>query len=147
MEVILLADVARLGAAGQKATVKDGYARNFLFPQGLAAPATAGSGAQQQQRQRAQMRAAEMAKEKALMLAQQLGAARCTIPAVAGAQGKLHGAVTAADIAEALHQQGIELDKHQIQIERPLTQLGEFPVAVRLHPDVRASVRVVIVQR
>ena len=145
MEVILLTDVARLGAAGQKANVKDGYARNFLFPQGLAVPATAGTAREQQQRRQAQLRALQAQKERALALARQLEAARCTIAAAVGAQGKLHGAVTAADIAEALRQQGIELDRHQIDLERPLTQVGEFPVEVRLHPDVRASVRVAIV--
>ena len=145
MEIILLSDVARLGSAGQKVTVKGGHARNFLFPRGLAVPATAGSNAQQQQRQRAQLRAVQAQKEKAQALARQLEAARCTIAAAVGAQGKLHGAVTAADIAEALRQQGIELDRHQIDLERPLTQVGEFPVEVRLHPDVRASVRVAIV--
>ncbi len=146
-EVILLADVARLGSAGQKASVKNGYARNFLFPQGLAVPATAGSNTQQQQRRQAQLRAAQAQKERALELARRIEAALCTIPAAVGAQGKLHGAVTAADIAEALRSQGIELEKHQIEMERPLTQLGEFPVPVRLHPDVRASVRVAVVQQ
>ena len=145
MEIILLSDVARLGAAGQKANVKDGYAHNFLFPRGLAVPATAGSAHEQQQRQRAQLRALQAQKERALALARQLEAARCTIAAAVGEQGKLHGAVTAADIVEALRQQGIELDRHQIEMERPLTGLGEFPVPVRLQADVRASVRVTIV--
>lgn len=145
MEIILLADVERLGAAGQKVTVKDGYARNFLLPQGKAVPATAGSQHQQQQRAQAQLRAAQQQKEKAVALAGQLEKASCRIPAAVGERGKLHGAITAADIAETLRQQGIELDRHQIELERPLTQVGEFPVEVRLHPDVRVSLRVAIV--
>ena len=147
MQVILLSDVARLGQAGQKLSVKDGYGRNFLLPQGLAVPATAGTSTQAQQRVQATLRAAKAAKEKAQELARRIEAADCSVAASVGEQGKLHGAVTAADIVEALKGQGIELDKHQIALERPLTHAGEFPVTARLHADVRVSFKVIVVPK
>lgn len=147
MNVILLSDVARLGQAGQKVSVKPGYGRNFLLPRGLAVPATAGTGAQAQQRIQAQTRAVKAAREKAQELARRIEAAACTVAAAVGEQGKLHGAVTAADIAEALREQGIEIDKHQIDLERPLTLAGEHTVAARLHPEVRVSFKVAVVPK
>lgn len=147
MDVILLADVARLGQAGQKVSVKPGYGRNFLLPQGLAAPATAGTGAQAQQRIQAQTRAVKAAKERAQELGRRIEAVECSVAASVGEQGKLHGAVTAADIIDALKEQGIELDKRQIDLERPLTQAGEHSVTARLSADVHVSFKVVIVPK
>ena len=147
MDVILLSDVTRLGQAGQKVNVKEGYGRNFLLPQGLAVPATAGTSTQAQQRAQAQLRAVKAAKEKAQELGRRIEAADCSVAASVGEQGKLHGAVTTADIVEALKGQGIEIDKHQIELERPLTQAGDHTVSARLSADVRVSFKVVIVAK
>jgi large subunit ribosomal protein L9 len=144
MEVILTREVRSLGSAGQKVSVKDGYARNFLMPRGLAVPAGAGADSAARARLNANLRSAEMAKEKAVELSLKLAEAVCRFPMAAGEQGKLHGAVTASDIARELRKQGIELEKHQIHLEGPLAQLGEHPVPVRLHPEVKAAVKVIL---
>ena len=146
MEIILVQDVASLGLAGQKVSVKDGYARNHLIPMGLAVTAGPGAGSAAQARRGAQLRSAEAARKKAEEFGRRLAQTICKIPVSVGEQGKLHGAVTAADIAEALQKQGIVLEKHQIQMERSLSQLGEHEVPVRLHPDVKVTLRVTLCQ-
>ena len=144
MEIILTQDVQALGKAGQRITVKDGYARNFLIPRGRAVPASPGAGSAAEVRRNTLIRSAEWAKAKAEELARKLAGAACGFAVSVGDQGKLHGAVTASDIVRELGRQGIPLEKHQIQLDRSLTQLGEHPVPVRLHPDVKASVRVIL---
>ena len=144
MEVLLLQEVHRLGKAGQKVSVKDGYGRNFLIPRGMAVAATHGAGSAAKGRIAAQLRTAEMAREKAAELGRKLAEATCAIAVSVGEQGKLHGAVTASDVAKALEKQGIALEKHQIQMERSLTHLGEYPIQVRLHPEIKAILRVVL---
>lgn len=147
MELLLLQDVDRVGKRGQKVNVKDGFGRNFLIPRGLAISAKAGAGSQVRHQMAARMRAAQMQKEKAQELAARLEQTVCAVSVEVGAQGKTHGAVTASDIVRALAQQGIPLDKHQLDLERPLTSLGETRVTVRLHPEVAAFVRLSVVSR
>ena len=142
MDVILTQEVRPLGKAGQKVSVKDGYARNFLVPRGLAVFADPGADAASRARVNAQTRSAEMAKGKAVEFAAKLAQTPCRFFLAAGEQGKVHGAVTTADISKELKKQGISVEKHQIQLESPLSQLGEHPVPVRLHPEVKAVVKV-----
>ena len=147
MEVILTQEVRPLGKAGEKVSVKDGYARNFLIPRGLAMPAGAGADSATRARVNAQLRSAEMAKGKAAELGRKLAEIICRFPMSAGEQGKVHGAVTASDIAKELQKQGIPIEKHQIHLEGPLSQLGEHPVPVRLHPEVKATVKVLLLSK
>lgn len=147
MKVVLLKDVDRLGKAGDSVAVKDGYGRNFLVPQGLAMAATRGASTQAQAAQAARMRALRRQKEKAQDLAQRIAQLSCTIPVTVGEQGKLHGSVTGQDIAQALAAQGISVEKRQIGLTRPLTHLGSVEVPIRLHPEVRAAVRVLVVSK
>ena len=147
MEIILTQDVARLGTAGQKLRVKDGYARNFLLPRGLGVPANARTLAQAQALEAIRRRAAEMEREKAMAVAQQLQGRRWVVPVSVGEQGKLHGTVTPGDLVELLKKEGISVEKHQIDLERPLSQLGEFQVPLRLHPEVKAFLQVQVVPR
>lgn len=144
MDVILLKDVDRLGTTGQTLSVKNGFARNFLFPQGLAAAATTNRRRQAATAQAAQLRHFEAVKQKARELAQRLESVTLTIPVKVGDQDKLHGAVTAADIISRLKEQHILLEKHQIHLEAPLHQLGTHSVAVKLHPEVETSLRVTL---
>jgi large subunit ribosomal protein L9 len=144
MEVILTQEVRPLGLAGQKVSVKDGYDRNFLMPRGLAVPADRGADSASRARLNANLRSAELAKEKAVEIAAKLEETTCRFSLSSGEQGKLHGAVTASDIARELQKQGISIEKHQIQLEGPLSQLGEHPVPVRLHPGVKAAVKVLL---
>ncbi len=133
MKVILLKDVPTLGLAGDVREVKDGYARNYLLPRGLAAPATEGrlqtlahTREAAQQRQARQLRDADALKTR-------LEALVVEIRARAGEDGRLFGSVTAQDIAEAIGRQGIEISKKQIDVPEPLKATGFYKIPVHLH--------------
>jgi large subunit ribosomal protein L9 len=145
IEVILRDDVRSLGKAGELVRVKPGYARNYLLPQGLAYEATEGN--RKRIAAETKAREARLATEKAgaEAFAQTLGALTVTIPAKAGEEGRLFGSVTAQDIAQAIAAQGHEVDRRRIELDQPIRTLGEHTVAVRLHPEVHADVRVTVV--
>ena len=145
MEVILRDDVRSLGKAGELVRVKPGYARNYLLPQGLAYEATEGNRKRIAAETRARSARLESEKSSAEAFAQTLGALSITIPGKAGEEGKLFGSVTAQDIAEAIAAQGHEVDRRRIEMDQPIKSLGEHTVAVRLHPEVHADVRVTVV--
>ena len=145
MELILLQKVTNLGGLGDKVTVKPGYGRNFLVPQGKAVPATAANLAEFEAR-----RAEYEAKAKAILdgasgrLAQLEGAS-VTVPANASTEGKLYGSVGPRDIAEAFTKAGHKLDKSEVVMsEGALRRTGEFDIEVRLHADVQTTVKVVV---
>ena len=145
-EVILMQDVKDLGAEGQVVRVSEGYARNFLIPKKLAAPVTEVTRrrlAKQQQRREVERKAGL---EKAQELAAKIEKASCTISVKVGEGDKIFGSVTSADIAKVLEAQGFELDKHAVQIEAPIKELGVFEVKVKVHPDVDALIKVWVVQ-
>ncbi len=142
MEVILTQDVERLGSVGEKVVVRGGYARNFLIPRGLAVPATASTRAQAGAIQAARARTTQVAEERAKTLAQELERRTWTIAVTAGAQGRLHGAVTSSDIVGLLEKEGLAIERHQIELERPIGQLGIVEVPVRLHPRVKATLKI-----
>lgn len=145
MDVILREDVKSLGKAGELVRVRPGYARNFLLPKGLAYEATEGNKKRIQGEQKA--RAGRLAEEKAGAEAEaaNLAEATVTIPAKAGEEGKLFGSVTAQDIAAALAAAGRTVDRRRIDLEHPIKVLGWHTVAIRLHPEVAAEVRVQVV--
>jgi large subunit ribosomal protein L9 len=145
MEVILREDVASLGKAGAVVRVKPGYARNFLLPRKLAYQASEGN----KKRIAAETRAREARREedrtKAAELAARLERLSLTLPAKAGEGERLFGSVTSQDIAAALEQAGEPIDKRRIELEHPIKTLGEHQIAVRLHPDVQARVRLIVI--
>ena len=145
MELILREDVKSLGKAGELVRVKPGYARNFLLPQGLAYEATEGNKKRIAGETRA--RNARQASEKAdaEATAAKLGALSLTLKGKAGEEGTLFGSVTAQDIASALERAGHPVDRRRIELEHPIKTLGEHSVAIRLHPDVHADVRLTVV--
>ncbi|HJS48591.1 MAG TPA: 50S ribosomal protein L9 [Gemmatimonadales bacterium] len=145
MEVILREDVKSLGKAGELVRVRPGYARNFLLPQGLAYEASEGNKKRIAGEQKA--RAAKLAEQRAGAEAEaaRFAAVTVTIPAKAGEEGKLFGSVTAQDIADALAAQGQPVDRRKLDLEHPIKLLGWHTVAVRLHPEVAAEVRVQVV--
>jgi large subunit ribosomal protein L9 len=144
-DVILREDVKSLGKAGELVRVRPGYARNFLLPKGLAYEATEGNKKRIQGEQKA--RAARLAEEKtgAEAEAAKLAEATVTIHAKAGEEGKLFGSVTAQDIAAALAAAGKTVDRRRIDLEHPIKALGWHTIAIRLHPEVAAEVRVQVV--
>lgn len=145
-EVILMADVEGLGKEGDVVRVADGYARNFLLPKKLAAPVTAAT--QRRIEKNRKLRAEEDAKrlEGSRELAARIEKLSCNVPVKTGDEGKMFGAVTAAHIADILKAQGIELDRHQIELAEPLRELGVFSIPVRVHPEVQATLKVWIVE-
>ncbi len=145
IEVILREDVKSLGKAGELVKVKPGYARNFLLPQGLAFEATEGN--KKRIAAESKARAGKVAAERgeAEALAAKLGALAVELRGKAGEEGKLFGSITSADIVAALSRQGVEIDRRKVELEHPIKALGEHRVAVRLHPEVHAEVKVNVV--
>ncbi len=144
MELILRDDVEKLGRRGDVVKVKDGYARNFLLPRGLGMPVTAANKAMIDKERKAHE--ARLAKEKAEFesLAARIGGLRFVAPRKVGENDVLYGSVTAGDIAEFLKSKGIEIDKRKVHLDEPIKHLGEHEVKVKLHPEVTASVRLLV---
>lgn len=146
MEVILLEKIANLGNLGDKVAVKAGYARNFLLPFGKATPATAANVEAFEARRAELEKAAAERKGEAEARAAKLAELSVTITANAGEEGKLFGSIGTRDIADAVTAAGVELEKSEVRLpEGPLRTVGEFDVAVHLHTDVEATVKLVVV--
>ena len=146
MQVILMEKVVNLGGLGDVVKVKDGFARNFLIPQGKAKRATAAN-LKEFEGRRAEL---EKKANEHLVSAQERGAKlegqKIDIAQKAGVDGRLFGSVTSADIVEALGKQGIEVKKAEIRMPQgPLKHIGEFPVTIQLHSDVLAHITVHVV--
>lgn len=146
MEIILREDVQHVGKAGDVVKVKDGYARNFLLPKGLAYPATEGNKKRIafEADRLARQRAAE--KQSAEGEATKLAGLTLTFPMKVGEEDKLYGSVTASDIQRRLEEQGIHVDKRKIELPEPIRALGEFRVGVKFHAEVRPEIVVVVVK-
>lgn len=145
VEVILKKDVVDLGHAGELVTVRPGFARNYLIPQGLALLATEGN-RRQFELERAQIeQSAEREREAARALATQIEEQSLTFTVRAGEEGRLFGSVTSADIADRLEESGVSVDRRLIRLEEPIKELGVYDVPVRLHADVQPEVKVWVV--
>ena len=146
MQVILLEKIVNLGQLGDVVKVKEGYARNFLIPQGKARRATEAAIKEFEGRR------AELEKAQAERLAEAQGAqekingAKVQVTAKAGVDGHLFGSITNYDIAEALGKQGFTVNKAQIRMPQgPLKQVGEHTITVALHSDVTADITVTVI--
>jgi large subunit ribosomal protein L9 len=146
-EVFLMADVKDLGSEGDVVTVAEGYARNYLFPQKLAAEVTDATRRRlvkiQQERDVKQAAALVTARERAT----KLKSINVTIPAKTSEEDKLYGSVSAADIEKILLGQNFDVDRAMIQLEEPIKTLGVYDVPVLLHPEVEGSVKVWVVDQ
>jgi large subunit ribosomal protein L9 len=141
VRVILRADVKGVGKAGAVLDVADGHARNYLLPRGLADEATAGNLAQLEGRRAAAQRRDEKALAEAKALAATLGSKPVVVRAKSGEHGKLFGAVTTTQIAQALHEQlGVEVDRHKLELAEPIKTAGDHRCAARLAHGVAATV-------
>ncbi|RRQ22671.1 50S ribosomal protein L9 [Thiohalobacter thiocyanaticus] len=146
MEVILLEKVANLGALGDQVRVKPGYGRNYLIPQGKATPATPENIEKFEQRRAELERQAAEALAAAQTRAGKLEGFELTLTAKAGDEGKMFGSVGTADIAEGLNAAGHEIERQEVLLpEGAFRQLGEYEVQLRLHADVEATIKLVIV--
>lgn len=145
MKVILRADIENLGTLGDVVTVKAGYGRNYLLPQGLAMLAT-GSNLKVFELERRKLQAKmDALRAEASGLAERINAAELSITMRVGDNDKLYGSVTTSMIAGRLAEQGIEIDRHRILLDAPIRTLGEFDVRVRLHADVSATLKLKVV--
>lgn len=146
MEVILLEKVSNLGNLGEKVSVRPGYGRNFLIPQGKAVPATAERIAEFEQRRVELEKAAAEKLAAAQARAESIAQLNITITQKAGDEGKLFGSVGQGDIAEAVAAAGVELDKHDVRLpEGPIRQTGDYEIGIQLHADVLVDLKVAIV--
>ena len=145
MEVILREHVDNLGRRGEVVKVADGYARNYLLPRKLALLATQGN-KKQIERERAKFEAKE-AEEKSVAdaIAQRMANVDIEISRKVGETEALYGSVTTADIADALHAKGFDIDKRKIQLQEPIKKLGEYDVPVKLHREVTARLKVRVI--
>lgn len=146
MKVILRADVDNLGRLGQVVKVKPGYGRNYLLPKGLAMPATEGNMKVFEQERRKLEQRMDSIRAQSRNEAERIEAAEVVISVRVGENNKLYGSVTTLNIAEALEGQGIEIDRRKIQLDEPIKELGDHEVEVKLHPDVRATLKVSVVK-
>ena len=145
MQVILKEDVSALGNAGDVVKVADGYGRNYLIPQGLAAEVNSRNIRMIEQQKKQILLKADREKKKAEGFAAQLSAVVCNIARKVGEQEKLFGSVNTKDIEENLAAQGITVDRKHIVLDEPIKALGEFPVTVKLNAGVAAEIKVVVV--
>ena len=146
MQVILMEKLANLGNLGDVVKVKDGYARNYLIPQGKAKRAT------EENLKTFEVRRAELEKAQAAALAQaqergaRLGGLTLKMVQKAGVDGKLFGSVTNHDIVDALKAQGLEVERSQIRMPAgALKQVGEYPLQIALHTDVVVTITVAVI--
>jgi large subunit ribosomal protein L9 len=146
MEVILKQDVPGLGKTGDVVKVADGYARNYLIPRKLAVIATEKAKKALEREIRIQEVKREKEALEARRMAEKLTNISCTVKARAGENDRLFGSVTASDIAEALKEQGVEVDRRNILLEEPIKELGVFSVPVKLHQNVTAEVKVWVIR-
>jgi large subunit ribosomal protein L9 len=146
VEVLLREDVEHLGRRGQIVRVKAGYARNYLLPRGLAVLATSANvkAIEQERQLLARREARERAQAEGLV--ERLRELVLVFPRKVGDQDLLFGSVTALDIAHALAERGIEVDRRKILLEHPIKYLGEYTIPIKVHRDVTAEIRIQVVR-
>ena len=146
MDIILLQDVETLGASGDIIKVKPGYARNFLFPRGLAVRSSKRNRALADEKKNSakakQLRETQVYKE----LVNKLKSTEVTIEVQVGDEDRLFGSVTSQDIHKALIEKGIEIDRHSIELEEPIKALGIFGVNVKVAKGLLQEIKVYVIQ-
>ena len=145
MKIILRQDMDALGLEGDIVEVADGYARNYLFPKGIALEANKQNVKfMETQRKKIEIKRLH-AKEDAEKIKGKLMDVVITISQKAGEEDKLYGSVTSMDIAAHLEKEGITVDRRKITLDKPIKTLGEFDVPIKLYPEVTGSIKVVVV--
>lgn len=145
MEIILVEEMPNLGEVGDIVSVKSGYARNFLFPRGIAIPANERQKRRvAHDRQQLEARVSKL-REAASSEADKLSKVSLTIEKAAGENGKLFGSVTTMEVEAMLRAQGFEIDRRRIVLGEPIKALGESTIEIKLHRDVRANIKVSVV--
>lgn len=145
LQIILREDVPNLGKSGQLVKVAPGYARNYLLPHALAAPATRASVARIEHEKRSILERAAKVKKSAAAIAEKLGQTSVEISKRSGDNERLFGSVTTNEIVAALKDKGLEVDRRKIVIGQPIRQLGVYDIQVKLAPDVAATFKLWVV--
>lgn len=146
MKLILKEDVDKLGESGDIVDVKPGYGRNYLIPQGKAIMATDGAVKQLEMLREKAERRAELTVEAAQEMAERLETTSVTIPVSVGEDERIHGSVTNQDIADALAERDIEIDRRKIEIDDDIKTLGEYTATVNLLSELKATIKVWVVK-
>jgi len=146
MKIILLTDKENLGNSGETIEVKNGYARNYLIPHGLALPATPGNIKQYEEQIKLKTYRETKHTRDAQALANELQKVSCTASVVVGEEDKIFGSVTSQTIADLLREKGFDIDRRKIVLEEPIRALGIYTVPIKLHPDVEAKIKVWVVK-
>ncbi|MDD5686325.1 MAG: 50S ribosomal protein L9 [Elusimicrobia bacterium] len=147
MKIILKQEVEGLGKTGDVKNVKDGYARNFLFPKGLALAANENNLKIVEKEKNKILSIVKKKIDEAQEYAKKLSAVSVTIPVEVGEDNKVFGSVTPSDISDALKVEGFEIDKKSIIYEDNIKELGAFEVSVKVHPEVIAKIKVWVVKK
>ena len=144
MEVILLQDMPGLGHKDQIIRVKNGYANNYLIPKGIAILATPSAKKQLEEKLRQQARKEQKLRDAAQQLREKIEAKTYTIKVKAGEKGKIYGSVSNIQLAEALAENGIEIDRKQIEVDH-IRKIGSFEAKVHLFKDIFATMKFEVV--
>ena len=147
MEIILSQDVPHVGKVGDLIKVKDGFARNFLFPQKLAYAATPANLKKIEAEKKKKAEAYEQVKKEAQALAEKLNKVSITVNVEVNDLDKLYGAVAETEIIKALELEGFKIDKKDLIIEKPIDELGIFEVGIKLHSEVTAKIRLWVTKK
>lgn len=145
MKLVLIDEVENLGSAGDVVTVKDGFGRNFLIPQGKAIVATKGAVKSIEENNKQAFKKREALLKEAKSTADKLAATSVTISVNAGEDGKLFGTVTNVQVADALNEKGFEVDRRKVTID-DVKHLGEYVATVQVQGDIKADVKVWVVK-
>jgi large subunit ribosomal protein L9 len=146
MQVILKKDYENLGKVMDVINVKNGYARNFLIPQGIAIIATEGNKKAVIEAKKLAEKREEKNKREARQLSKKIEAVPCTISVKTTEEDKIFGSVTAHEIAEFLNKEGFTVDKRDVELEEPIRQLGVYSVKIKLYNDIFAKLKVWVVK-
>jgi len=146
MKVILTQDITGLGSIGDLITVKDGFGRNYLVPQGKALQATSQNMKKLEHQKRQIREKIDKAKREAERLAARIESVSCTVAKAVGEEDKLFGSVTGMDIEASLKLEGVEIDRKKITIPEPIKSLGIYNIPIKLHPEVTAVLKLWVVK-
>jgi large subunit ribosomal protein L9 len=146
MKVILTQDIAGLGSIGELITVKDGFGRNYLVPQGKALQATSQNMKTLEHQKRLIRGKIDKAKREAERLAARIESVSCTVAKAVGEEDKLFGSVTGMDIEASLKLEGVEIDRKKINLLEPIKSLGIYNIPIKLHHEVTAVLKLWVVK-
>ncbi len=148
MEIILLSDVEKVGLRGEVVTVADGYARNFLIPKGMSAPASKGAIRHAARLRQAHDKRVKAALDDAASTAERLSATTVRVSAKAGEGGRLFGSLPPHTLSQEIEKAtGVAVDRRHIDLTEPIRSLGTHEISVHLHPEVTATVTVEVVEK